>query len=81
MQLPMVVVCTCRICRSEYQSLFVATKCCSEAKRLDRRKTTDSILNIGVKFKSQQSKLGQFHHHELEWQNLLLELEEFKNSQ
>ena len=77
----MVVSCTCRICRSEYRSLLVATKCCSEAKRLDRRNTTDSILNIGVKFKSQQSKLGQFHHHELAWQNLLLALEEFKRSQ
>jgi len=83
MQLPVVVIigCVCRICRSEYQSLLVATACCKEAKALDRRKTTDSIENTGVKFKTRQSKLGQFHHHEIDWQNLLSELEEFKKSQ
>ena len=77
----MLVSCRCRICRSEYQSLLVATACCKGAKALDRRKTPDSILMPGVKFKNQQSKLGQFHHHEIDWQNLLLELEEFKKSQ
>ncbi len=78
----MVVVCTCRICRSEYRSLLEATSCCSEAKRLDRRKTTDSILNIGVKFKTQQSKLGQFEHYEILSETFYrLELEEFKKSQ
>ena len=58
MGLLMLVSCTCRICRSEYQSLLEATACCKEAKALDRRKTTDSILITGVKFKTHQLQFG-----------------------
>ena len=54
----MLVSCTCRICRSEYQSLLEATACCKEAKALDRRKTPDSILITGVKFKTHQLQFG-----------------------
>lgn len=78
----MVVSCTCRICRSEFRSLIEATVCCKHLKMLRRSSTEEStpdlILNKGVKFKTQQSKLGQFHLHEIAWRNLLLELEEFK---
>lgn len=78
-----VTSCTCRICGSQYHSLLEATACCKKEKALDRlaRMDTQPILKKGVKFKSQQSKLGQFHHHELDWQNLLLELDKFKESQ
>jgi len=54
----MLVSCTCRICRSEYRSLLQATACCKEAKALDRRKTPDSILITGVKFKTYQLQFG-----------------------
>jgi hypothetical protein len=73
-------VCSCRICRSQYSSLLVSTACCKEAKALDRRKTTDSILKTGVKSISQQTNLDRSTEKSWEWVNLLLELEKFKKS-
>lgn len=83
MQLPVVVIisCICRICKSEYRSLLKATACCKEAKAIDRREKAARQDELPVKFKTRQSNLGQFHHHEIDWQNLLSELEEFKKSQ
>lgn len=76
----MICSCKCRICKTEYQSLLVSTACCREAKALDRRNTTDSILISDDGSESKQSKLKEFTHHELDWKNLLLELEEFNKS-
>jgi hypothetical protein len=81
MGLLMLVSCKCRICKQEYQSLLVSTARCREAKALARRKTTDSILISGEVRRSIQSRLEQYHHHELDWINLLLELDEFKKNQ
>ncbi len=79
MQLPMVVTsCSCRICKSQYDSLLEATSCCKKEKALDRlaRMDTQPILKKGVKFKSHQAKLGEFHHHEIAWRELLSALYE-----
>lgn len=73
-------VCSCRICGSQYSSLLLSTACCKEAKALDRRKTTDSILKTGVKSISLQTNLDRSSEDSWEWVNLLLELEKFKKS-
>jgi len=81
MQLPVVVIigCVCRICKVEYPSLLVATKCCKEAKMASRTKCDAPGTTI-QKSTDRQKKLTEFHHHEIDWQNLLSELEEFKKS-
>ena len=54
----MLVSCTCRICRSEYQSLLQATSCCKEAKM--NRRSADSLKTCPqtVKFKTHQLQFG-----------------------
>ena len=79
MGLLMLVSCRCRICHAVYQSLLYSTACCKEAKLASRSRSVAPGSTHRTLF-DPQMKLKQFHHHELDWQNLLRELEEFKKS-
>ena len=69
----MVVACTCRICKTEYRSLLVATSCCQHLK-MKRKRVYLEIRS--VQETDRQSKLGEFHHHNLDWKKLISELRE-----